>query len=127
VDATAPIARVFGRSKRRQGDGGEKDFAGTSRVMQQDGLVLRVARRHVRIEETAHRTLVSASPPAANTARDVERRDTVVEAAPVSPIGVKGRLGMDRFDFDLEHLTDRVVRRLDDRLTAHKERLGRLF
>jgi len=29
--------------------------------------------------------------------------------------------------FDLERLTDDVVARLDDRLTAHRERLGQAF
>jgi len=123
----APIARVFARSAWVQDHGDGSARAIKVRVLEQDSLSLRVVSSHSRIERAAQRTLVSARPVAVNPTRQVEHPTTVLEAAPVSPIGVKGRLGMDRSDFDLERLTDRVVRRLDDRLIAHKERLGKLF
>jgi len=125
-DAAAPLARVFARKREQNEDDGTA-LGNRSREVRQDALALRVVRHYARIEELTHRTLVSARPPATTIAKNVEHREAVLEAAPVSPRGVKGRLGMDTSDFDIEHLTDRVVRRLDGRLIAHQERLGRLF
>ena len=122
-----PIARVFARNARVRNHGDGNSRATKVRVLEQEALALRVISSHVRIEKLAQRTLVSARPAVVSPAKQIEHPATVLEAAPVSPIGVKGRLGMDRSDFDLERLTDRVVRRLDDRLIAHKERLGKLF
>jgi hypothetical protein len=128
-DEMAPLARVFARSKLEQdrADGPVLNAESNSRVIKQNAIALRVIRHYARVEEMARRTLVSARPTVASVTKNVEHREAIIEEATVLPVGVKGRMGMDTSNFDIERLTDRVVRQLDGRLIAHKERLGRLF
>ena len=90
-------------------------------------LAASVARRHERREEVVHHTLVTARPPVANLPRTIEHREKVLEAGTGSRAGIQGWLGTPLPDFEVEQLTDRVMRRIDGKYIAHKERLGKLF
>jgi hypothetical protein len=96
-----------------------------------DDVVRRVTRRSQRIEisDTSRRVTRARVDVMADVAR--------VLAAPESPTTtdaparVSGSLRAPApaapSQFDIESLTDQIVTRLDDRLTAHRERFGRAF
>lgn len=110
-----------------------------------EDLVIRVARGHRRIEVPARQAAVIRD--RASVAVEVERalttsdrrasgRDGTAPGATGSPRATgplsatgspAGHAAAARTPVDLDRLTDQIVTRLDDRLTAHRERLGRAF
>lgn len=98
-----------------------------------EDLVTRVVRGHRRIEVPARRPVVIRD--RASVAVEVERALTAVDrraggrdgTAPSVTRLPAGQAAAVRTPMDLDRLTDQIVTRLDDRLTAHRERLGRAF
>ncbi|GGO94465.1 hypothetical protein GCM10012280_49410 [Wenjunlia tyrosinilytica] len=94
-------------------------------------LVTRVVGSHRRVERDArrqgvvHGRLGAAATPVGQQPPVVAR----LSAPPGYPPGAAAaaRGGPDPAQADLERLTDRIVTRLDDRLTAQRERFGRVF
>lgn len=92
----------------------------------------RVVRTHQRVETAVRSTAVIRE--RSNVAAEVERAlATNAQHAAMSPMKQipdgSAWSGANRFAMpnpaDLEQLTDQIVTRIDDRLTAHRERMGR--
>lgn len=98
-----------------------------------DNLVIRVVRGHRRVEVPARRPVVIRD--RASVVVEAQRALTAVDrragwqdgAAPSATRLPAGQAAAMRTPMDLDRLTDQIVTRLDDRLTAHRERLGRAF
>lgn len=54
--------------------------------------------------------------------------EEILESPPGRRVGISGmaQTGVDK-EFELERLTEQVVRKIDERIIAHRERMGRLF
>jgi len=81
-----------------------------------------------RLEEQTRRALVIHEQRIAPmTKSEAAQRETVFQ----SPLGSRvGATGMNRFapmPINIEQLTDQVVRNIDQRIVAHRERMGRVF
>ncbi len=124
-----PLRTVFARAMVEEA--GER--APASRARRETLLVersLQIARRVVeerrRVEEQARRALVAR-----------ERRGALQDAAAAqetaahsprgSRVGARGMAQTAAPVIDIDQLTDRVVRNIDSRIIAHRERMGRLF
>jgi hypothetical protein len=97
-----------------------------------ESVIERVTRNHLRIESRQRIAAVTREQP--SVAAEVERAlSSVKRRAAGSPVempaigmGWPARNGLDaRIAPDLDTLTDQIVRRIDDRLTAQRERMGR--
>lgn len=124
-----PLERVFARA----GAGETSGMTDVHRTVRETppaernvGIVQRVVEERRRVEEPARRTLI------VREQRDASRvaaaaQETVVQSPRGLQVGAQGMFRTDASSIDLEQLTDRVVRNIDNRIIAHRERTGRLF
>ncbi|HEX5085206.1 MAG TPA: hypothetical protein VFY40_24480 [Blastocatellia bacterium] len=125
----SPLQRVFVRAMDEESGGA----AAAYRIQRETLLIersLRMTRRVVderlRVEEPARRTLVAReSRSAPRTTAAV--RETAMQSPRGALVGARGMMQAAAPPIDIEQLTDRVVRNIDSRIIAHRERMGKLF
>jgi hypothetical protein len=127
----SPLARIFARA-RPPGEG-EPDVAAPTSWKIARQVARRVTEEHQRQEQRV-------KPASASLGRGVPRADAQAQAAAgavaqraLASLGVRpGIVGPPQappagLGLDIERLTDQVVRQIDQRIVAHRERMGRVF
>jgi hypothetical protein len=91
-------------------------------------LVNRVINERMRLEEQTRRTLVTRHL-RENSKSETVRRDQIVSESERTAPSVSTQRGQvpGSWPFDIERLTDQVVRSIDSRILAHRERMGNVF
>jgi len=124
-----PLQRVFARAKAVEAG----EMATVSRAQHETLLVersLQIVRRVVderrRVEEQTRRTLVARQQRSAPQVAPADR-ETVMQSPRGLQVGAQGMTRTTAPLIDIEQLTDRVVRNIDSRIIAHRERMGTLF
>jgi hypothetical protein len=93
-------------------------------------LVSRIANERRRIEASSRRDLFTREQPEfAMIANKAVRNEAIFESPQVMRTGtaVGAMPSVTALPLDIESLTDQVVRSIDSRLVAHRERLGKVF
>jgi hypothetical protein len=128
LDSQSPLTRVFARFQ--YPDGGQPLTGSrfeTALIRHSLEFVKQIREERTRVEDLAHRPLLTVQQrEPVNAVRRVEEtvfqspRELKLSAADQAALLAGTR-------FNIEQLTDQVVRRIDDRLVAHQERLGKVF
>ncbi len=121
----SPLVRVF----EREGKPASELTRFESRVVQRSlQLVKRVQTGRTRLEEDVRRNFVSReqrTTPAVT--KNAIAENTVFESSRSMRTGTAGPTDMSGRPIDIERLTEQVVRNIDSRIIAHRERTGRIF
>lgn len=127
--AQTALMTVFARAGAEDRGFGSASRYETALVQRSLLLVSRIANERRRIEESTRRDLVTRE--RQEFSKIVSRRihdDAVAEATQGLRAATTGAMpSVTALPLDLESLTDQVVRSIDSRLVAHRERLGRVF
>ena len=121
----SPLMRVFDRESKPASDLTRFEARLVQRSLQ---LVTRVLTERRRLEEDVRRHFVSREQrvtPAVNNNAIAE--NTVFESSRTMRTGTDGPATPSGWPIDIEKLTEQVVRAIDGRIVAHRERLGRVF
>lgn len=135
-----PLMKVFARAGAAElGDGSSSRY-GTTLVQRSLLLVSRITNERRRIEASSRREFFTQEQRERRELFTQEQRElsvvvnrtvrqaAVVESPPGMQAGAAGAmLSGAASSPDIESLTDQVVRSLDSRLVAHRERLGKVF
>jgi hypothetical protein len=124
-----PLQRVFARAVAEESG----EAAPVSRAQRETLVIersLRITQRVVderrRVEERTLRKLVAREQRSApRTTAAVQ--ETAMQSPRGSLVGARGMMQTTAPPIDIEQLTDRVVRNIDSRIIAHRERMGKLF
>jgi hypothetical protein len=124
-----PLQRVFARAMAEESG----ETATASRAQRETVLLeqsLRITRRVVderrRVEERPRRTLVTREQ-RGDPRPTAAVQETVMQSPRGLQVGAQGLAQTTAPVIDIEQLTDRIVRNIDSRIIAHRERMGRLF
>lgn len=90
-------------------------------------VVRRVVDERRRVEEQTRRTLVAREQRSVSRTAAAAAQETVMQSPRGLRAGAQGMMQTAAPPIDIEQLTDRVVRNIDSRIIAHRERMGRLF
>ena len=124
-----PLQRVFARAMAEESG----ETATTSRAQRETLILeqsLRITRRVVderrRVEEQMRRTIVAREQRSASRT-SAAAQETVSQSPRGSRVAAQGLAQTTAPVIDIEQLTDRIVRNIDSRIIAHRERMGRVF
>jgi hypothetical protein len=90
-------------------------------------VVRRVVDERRRVEEPTRRTLVAREHRSMPRIEAAVAPETVMQSPRGLRVGAQGMMQTTAPSIDINQLTDRVVRNIDSRIIAHRERMGRLF
>jgi len=126
-----PSERVFARARAEEaGDAATVFHSRQETLLVQRSLQFaqRVADERRRLEEQTRRSLVIRKQrDAPKTAANGVQEETVFQSPLGSRVGATGTNQFAPLPIDIERLTDQVVRNIDQRIVAHRERMGRVF
>jgi hypothetical protein len=126
--ASSAFIRIFNRSKVSNEPG--SDLRRFAAVTIRDGarLINRIVTERTRLEETARRSFVTrVNREAASAAKRAVSERTIYESSVNQSPGWEPPMNQSGWPIDIEKLTEQVVRSIDGRIVAHRERIGRVF
>jgi hypothetical protein len=124
-----PLQKVFARAVFEEaGETGPVTRARHETLLVERSLqvVRRVVDERRRVEEQARRSLVAREQRSASRT-PAAAQETVMQSPRGLRVGAQGPAQTAAPVIDIEQLTDRVVRNIDSRIIAHRERMGKLF
>ena len=124
-----PLVRVFGRSADNDGAPELKGISNTT-ISTEQSLVLvhRLDKERRRFEESVEGMDQTFAQPRAALVPNVQiPTEEVIEASSVRSKGLTRPNEPASWPFDIEQLTERIIRNIDGRILAHRERMGTVF
>ena len=119
----SPVLRVFARFEQREQGVMLKKLLYENESQR---VIERVTREHLRVEQRTRGDMVIKTQP--RPAAVVEDRRRELETQFVSTAKTRGPSWPEKTpEINIEQLTEQVIRKIDHRITAYRERLGRAF
>lgn len=126
--SSAAFIRIFNRSKVSNEPGSDlRRFAAVT-IGHGARLINRIVTQRNRVDETARRSFVTrVNREAASAAKQAVSERTIYESSLNQSPGWRPPMNQSGWPIDIEKLTDQVVRSIDGRIVAHRERIGKVF
>jgi hypothetical protein len=126
--ASAAFIRIFNRSKVSNEPGSDlRRFAAVT-IGHGARLINRIVTERNRLEETARRSFVTrVHREPVPVAKQAVSEPTIYESSVNRSASWGPPINQSGWPVDIEKLTDQVVRSIDGRIVAHRERIGKVF
>jgi hypothetical protein len=126
--ATAALIRIFNRSKVSNEPGPDLRRFEAVTIRHGAQLISRIVTERNRLEETARRSFVTrVYREPAPVAKQAVSEPTIYESSVKRSASWGPPINQGGWPIDIENLTDQVVRSIDGRIVAHRERIGKVF